>query len=129
MNMNGHWVDGFGLVITPHGVVRIPPWDPPMAARINAATKIAALAEHGIELGVDVEALLAELVRPVLDQTGEIGSGALAAFDGDGDGIYCGNGRIGPIPRPKGGPWQVDVSERVGASLAKNVAEERLTGR
>jgi hypothetical protein len=90
--------DGGGLVITSHGVRRIPPFGPEVLHQLKAVNNLVRLRD-----GSEFSDVAARLADHALVQVGKAAgiSGASAVFvDGD-DVVYCGNGKI-PVPLPHG---------------------------
>jgi hypothetical protein len=97
--------DGGGIVITPHGIRRIPPWEPPMLWQLRA---LAALANAGSHLPAKVQGELAPLtdklselvVGQVEKATGETAKELEVIFEDEEGGIRCGNNLPHPLPIP-----------------------------
>lgn len=109
--------DGGGLVLTPHGVKRIPPWEPRILAAlktITAASRLQTMAagdpvvEH---LGEFSTRALAEVLPKIEETVGDLhGEAGLVVLGDDGDGWYCGTVPRKPIPLPPGPGWPLLLS-------------------
>jgi hypothetical protein len=95
--------DAGGLVITAHGIRRIPPFGPEVLHELRAVNNL-------VRVGKEFNDVAARLSGQALAQIGKATgtTGASVVFaDGD-DVVYCGNGRI-PVPIPHGGTAQLEL--------------------
>jgi hypothetical protein len=95
--------DAGGLVITAHGIRRIPPFGPEILHELRAVNN---LVRVGREFGDVATRLSGQALAQIGKATGTTGASVVFA-DGD-DVVYCGNGRP-PIPFPHGGNVQVEL--------------------
>jgi hypothetical protein len=92
--------DAGGIIITAHGIKRIPPFGPEVLRELRAVNSLANSA-NGKEFGDVASRLSANALAQVGRATGTTGASVMFA-DGD-DFVYCGNGvRPGPIPHGGG---------------------------
>ena len=92
--------DAGGIIITSHGIKRIPPFGPDVLRELQAVNSLVNLTS-GKEFGDVASRLSANALAQVGKATGTTGASVVFA-DGD-DIVYCGNGlRPGPIPHGGG---------------------------
>lgn len=91
--------DGGYILITPNGVKRIPPWEPPIQSRARA---IGALLRASQELGSRAGKPVTEIATKLADELVAKNGGSVVAFF-DGDGGFCGTPWGPPIPLPRPG--------------------------
>lgn len=96
--------DAGGLIITAHGIKRIPPFGPEILHELRAVNSLTHLAD-GKEFGDVAARLSGSALAQIAKATGTTGASVVFA-DGD-DFTYCGNGRK-PVPFPIGGNVQVE---------------------
>ena len=94
--------DAGGLVITAHGIRRIPPFGPEVLYELRAVNN---LVRVGKEFGDGAARLSGQALAQIGKTTGT--SGASVVFAEDDDFVYCGNGRP-PVPLPHGGLVQFE---------------------
>jgi len=90
--------DAGGIIITAHGIKRIPPFGPEVLHQLKAVNALVRVGGDGAsELG-EVAARLSNTVVAHVEKTAGAQGASVLFLDGD-DGVYCGNGQK-PIPVP-----------------------------
>jgi len=94
--------DAGGIIITAHGIKRIPPFDPGILRQFKALNGLVQLGNEGT-LGREVEQLTSQLTENLLatveKQTGA-GAGSQVVYMDVDDGFVCGSTGKPPIPFP-----------------------------
>lgn len=83
--VGGVRVDGGGFIITPNGVIPVPPWDPMVRVRLDAVAALARLNE--VESKADVAPVVRQLVGEVSAKLGASGDARYVYFAADGFGF------------------------------------------
>jgi hypothetical protein len=96
--------DAGGIIITAHGIKRIPPFGPEVLRELRAVNHLTHIGD-GREHADSAARLSAAALTRIGKATGTTGASVMFA-DGD-DFVYCGNGRK-PIPVPHGGGVQLE---------------------
>jgi len=133
--------DAGGIIITEHGVRRIPPWDPGVLLQLRGVSALAqsTLFARPEQIGQEFSSLLNKLsnfvvgrIEGIVDQLDATNS---IVYQDDDGGFVCGSTGKPPIPFPKNGPLVPHLSdvlsrgvidaealELVGAASAQNIA-------
>lgn len=78
-------VDDGGFIITSHGIVPVPPWDPTVRARLDAVVALARLGE--LDTKADVAPVVRQLVSEVSAQLGAEVTARYVYYSADGYGF------------------------------------------
>jgi hypothetical protein len=94
--------DAGGIIITAHGIKRIPPFDPGILRQFKALNGLVQLGNDGA-LGREVEQITARLTQSVMGQVEKhagVGAGSQVVYMDVDDGFVCGSTGKPPIPFP-----------------------------
>ncbi len=96
--------DAGGIIITPHGIKRIPPWNPLITATLKGLQHLmhADVSIDDREISNEISGVAARLNDRIVGWVdNEVGSATSIVFlDGD-DGFVCGSTGKPPIPIPR----------------------------
>lgn len=96
--VGGVGVDGGGFVITPNGVIPVPPWEPSVRARLDAVAALARLSEHDSK--AEVAPVVRQLLSEVSARLGVEGSAHYVYYAADGYGFVSPGDGDGLCPVP-----------------------------
>ncbi|HEV8694180.1 MAG TPA: hypothetical protein VGQ93_08380 [Lysobacter sp.] len=119
--------DGGGILITAHGIIRIPPWNPDVLAQfkaLGALTRLSVGLDRKTNETVidDNLTILTKAVETLVEKAGGQKPESILYYDAD-DGFVCGNG-IHPFPWPRHQLLEPNVREDLNLATGKRTAAE-----